>query len=38
MTAFQASERGGTVYVRVAGDRVFLSGHAVTVVAGNLIV
>jgi predicted PhzF superfamily epimerase YddE/YHI9 len=36
MTAFQASKRGGTVYLRVAGDRVFLSGQAVTVLAGNL--
>jgi len=37
MTAFQASERGGTVYVRVAGDRVFLSGQAVTVLTGIMV-
>jgi predicted PhzF superfamily epimerase YddE/YHI9 len=37
MTAFQASKRGGTVYIKIADDRVFLSGHAVTILAGNLI-
>jgi predicted PhzF superfamily epimerase YddE/YHI9 len=37
MTAFQASVRGGTVHVRVAGDRVFLGGHAVTVAEGTLL-
>lgn len=37
MTAFQASKRGGTVYVRVAGNRVILSGYAVTVLDGTLI-
>ena len=36
MTAFQASARGGTVYVRVAGERVFLGGNAVTVLRGEL--
>ena len=30
-TAFQASDRGGVVQVRIAGDRVFLGGKAVTV-------
>jgi PhzF family phenazine biosynthesis protein len=29
--AYQASERGGTLGVRVEGERVFLTGHAVTV-------
>ena len=37
MTAFQASARGGVVRVRVAGDRVFLAGHAVTVLKGVLV-
>lgn len=38
MTAFQASARGGIVQVRVAGDRVFLGGRAVTVLRGVLAV
>jgi len=36
MTAFQASSRGGIVRVRVAGERVVLGGHAVTVFRGEL--
>lgn len=36
MTAYQASKRGGIVHVRVAGDRVFLAGQAVTVLEGSL--
>lgn len=36
LTAFQASRRGGTVRVRVGDDRVYLSGHAVTVFRGEL--
>jgi PhzF family phenazine biosynthesis protein len=36
--AFQASPRGGDVRVRVAGDRVILSGQAVTVLTGDLLV
>ena len=35
--AFQASPRGGEVGVRVEGDRVILSGHAVTVMHGDLL-
>jgi len=35
--AYQASERGGVVRVRVAGDRVYLGGRAVTVLRGELI-
>jgi PhzF family phenazine biosynthesis protein len=31
MNAYQASERGGEVRVRVAGDRIILGGQAVTV-------
>jgi PhzF family phenazine biosynthesis protein len=34
--AYQASPRGGLVKVRVAGDRVILGGHAVTVMRGEL--
>jgi PhzF family phenazine biosynthesis protein len=37
MTGYQASPRGGIVKVRPVGDRVFLSGHAVTVLRGELI-
>jgi PhzF family phenazine biosynthesis protein len=37
MTGFQASARGGVVKVRVAGDRVYLSGQAVTVLRGELL-
>jgi PhzF family phenazine biosynthesis protein len=37
MVAYQASTRGGTVRVRCAGERVFLSGQAVTVVRGELL-
>lgn len=37
MTAFQASARGGVVRLRVAADRVFLAGHAVTILKGVLV-
>jgi len=37
-TAYQASSRGGIVRVRVAGDRVYLGGKAVTVLRGELVV
>ena len=36
--AFQVSARGGVVKVRVVKDRVFLSGRAVTVAKGELLV
>jgi PhzF family phenazine biosynthesis protein len=36
LIGFQASARGGTVKVRVAGDRVILGGQAVTVWRGEL--
>jgi PhzF family phenazine biosynthesis protein len=36
MNAFQASARGGVVKVRLKGDRVLLSGQAVTVMVGEL--
>lgn len=35
--AYQASARGGVVRVRVAGERVFLLGQAVTVLRGALV-
>lgn len=38
MVGYQASERGGTVRVRTASQRVFLAGQAVTVVRGELLV
>ena len=37
MIAYQASERGGVLRVRVAGDRVYLGGRAVTILRGELI-
>ena len=36
LIGYQASERGGIVRVRLAGDRVHLSGQAVTVLRGEL--
>ncbi len=35
--AYQASARGGVVKIRVAGDRVYLRGQAVTVLRGELV-
>lgn len=37
LVGYQASARGGTVRVRLDGDRVHLGGHAVTVVRGELL-
>ncbi len=37
LVAYQASARGGTVRVRDGGDRVYLSGQAVTVLRGHLL-
>jgi PhzF family phenazine biosynthesis protein len=37
LVGYQASARGGTVRCRVAGDRVVLGGHAVTVTRGELL-
>jgi PhzF family phenazine biosynthesis protein len=37
MVAWQASARGGEVRVKLQGDRVILSGQAVTVLRGELI-
>ena len=37
LSGYQASRRGGTVRVRVAGDRVHLGGRAVTVMRGELV-
>jgi PhzF family phenazine biosynthesis protein len=36
MTAYQASTRGGTLHVRVSGERTYISGQAVTVFSGQL--
>ena len=36
LTGYQASARGGTVTVRVEGERVLLAGRAVTVFSGEL--
>ncbi len=35
--AYQVSQRGGIVRVRVAGERVYLGGNAVTVLRGKLV-
>jgi len=37
LVGYQASARGGIVYCRIAGDRVLLSGHAVTVLRGEIL-
>jgi predicted PhzF superfamily epimerase YddE/YHI9 len=37
MAAYQASSRGGVLRLRQAGERVFLSGQAVTVLRGELV-
>ena len=37
MVAYQASERGGTLRVRVDGGRVYIGGQAVTVLRGELL-
>lgn len=37
LTGYQASDRGGLVKVKVLGDRVSLSGKAVTVLKGELL-
>jgi PhzF family phenazine biosynthesis protein len=37
LLAYQASARGGEVSVRVAGERVFLGGKAVTILRGELM-
>jgi PhzF family phenazine biosynthesis protein len=37
LTGYQASKRGGTVYVQLKGDRVLLAGHAVTIARGKLL-
>ncbi len=35
--AYQASERGGVLRVRVVGDRVYLGGEAITVLRGQFV-
>ena len=37
LTGYQASARGGTVRVRLDGERVRLGGQAVTVLRGELV-
>jgi len=37
LAAYQASERGGSLHVRVQADRVFISGNAVTVLRCELL-
>jgi PhzF family phenazine biosynthesis protein len=37
LVGYQASARGGTVRIRLEGDRAHLGGHAVTVLRGELL-
>jgi predicted PhzF superfamily epimerase YddE/YHI9 len=37
LTGYQASARGGTVYLTLRGDRLDLGGHAVTVSRGEIL-
>jgi len=37
LTAYQASARGGELRIRLSGDRVLLSGQAVTVLRGEIL-
>jgi predicted PhzF superfamily epimerase YddE/YHI9 len=37
-TAYQASARGGVLHLKLAGDRVKIAGHAVTIIRGELAV
>ena len=37
LVGYQASERGGTVRVRLDGDRAHLGGHAITMLRGELL-
>ena len=37
-TAYQASARGGVLYLRLDGDRVKIAGTAVTVIRGEIVV
>ena len=37
LVAYQASARGGTVHIRLAGERVLLGGQAVTVLRAELL-
>jgi PhzF family phenazine biosynthesis protein len=36
LTAYQASARGGTLHMRVSGERTYISGKAVTVFSGQM--
>lgn len=38
LVGYQASNRGGTVHVKLAGERVLLRGKAVTIVRGELAI
>lgn len=38
LTGYQASARGGTVRVKMAGDRVLMSGKAITTLRGEILV
>lgn len=36
LIAYQASERGGVLKIRIEGDRVMIGGKAITVLRGEL--
>jgi PhzF family phenazine biosynthesis protein len=37
LVAYQASARGGVLHLRLAGERVLIAGHAITVLRGELV-
>jgi PhzF family phenazine biosynthesis protein len=37
LQAYQASARGGIIYIQLKDDRVYLGGHAVTILSGELL-
>ena len=37
-TAFQASARGGVLRLKLAGERVFIAGQAITMLSGTLVI
>lgn len=38
LVAYQASKRGGTLFLEIAGDRIFISGNAVSVIEGMMTI
>jgi len=38
LVAYQASKRGGELFLEIAGDRIFISGNAVSVIEGMMTI